>query len=118
MRGKEMAVATHPKKKLTVAFSAAAAAVALLSFGAGTASADEIGADPSAIDATGGSGSESRGQAIHGESRASDLGVVNAHGEVRGSDIAIPVVQGQAPPPGDLSRVGYECIFAWSSFCG
>ncbi len=112
-----MAVAKHPKKKLTIAgFSAVAATAALLSLGAGTAYADEISADPA---------TPSQGPAVEdgirsggqGEARSSDIGVVNAQGEVKGSDIAVPVVKGGAPPPGNLSELGYDCLFSWSQFC-
>jgi hypothetical protein len=107
-----MVVAKHPMRKLRIAgLGAVAASAALLSLGAGAAYADELYADPAAVEG----GVRSPGG--QGEVRASDIGSVNAQGDVRGSDIAVPVVKGGSPPPGNLAELGYDCLFSWSQFC-
>lgn len=115
------------KKLGAVGFGGLAIIAALLSFGAGTASADEIFADPSTPSQ--GPAVEDGIRSVQGQLRASDIGVARAQGvtqtddgysaeaDVRGSDIAVPVVFGESPPPGDLSQLGYDCLFSWSQFC-
>ena len=120
------------KKLGAVGFGGLAITAALLSFGAGTASADDIAADPYTPSSS--PAVEDNPRSVQGEVRASDIGVAQAQGvtkngdefsavaQVRGSDIArlntAPgPVQGSSPPPGDLSQIGYDCLFSWSQFC-
>jgi hypothetical protein len=114
------------KKLGAVGFGGLAVTAALLSFGAGTASADEIFSDQTP---SSGPAVEDGVRSVQGQLRATDIGVAQAQGviqsedgfspeaEVRGSNIAVPVVFGQSPPPGDLSQLGFDCLFSWSQFC-
>lgn len=88
-----------------VGFGSLAVTAALMSFGAGSASADELTPDPATPS----------GQVAEDGVRASGYAEVSAtQGDVRDSNIAIPATQGHAPQPGDLSAGLDECLFDWA----
>jgi hypothetical protein len=106
------------KKLGIVGVGAFAISASLFGFGAGTAAADDISGDPSAP--TSGPSVEDgvRVPATQGTVRSADTGVALAgSSEVRGSNRAVPTVKGDSPPPGNLSVLGYDCLFSWSQFC-
>jgi len=106
------------KKLGTVGIGALALTASLMSLGAGTAFADEISGDPSTPSAGPVAEDGVRVPATQGETRSADKGVALAgSSDVRGSDIAVPTVKGDSPPPGNLSVLGYDCLFSWSQFC-
>jgi hypothetical protein len=83
---------------------------ALVSFGAGTASADKASADPS---------KPSSGPAVEGGVRPSGADAKAAvQGESRESNVAVPNVTAGSPQPGNLSDLGINCLFAWDNTCG
>jgi hypothetical protein len=98
------------KKFGTTVIGALAVTGALLSFGAGTAFADEVSADPSA---------PSSGPAVEDGVRPSGFAENAAiQGEARESAIAVPNVTAGSPQPGNLSDLGINCLFAWDNSCG
>ncbi|WP_422748513.1 hypothetical protein ACN27E_09485 [Mycobacterium sp. WMMD1722] len=92
------------------AAGALAVATALLSVGAGTASADEVSADPS---------KPSSGPAVEDGVRPSGNAEKAAiQGETRKSAVAVPNISAGSPQPGNLSDLGINCLFAWDNSCG
>ena len=91
---------------------------ALLGAGNGIAFADKISDDPATPSAGPVAEGGVRVPATQGQIRMSDKGVVQAGtSDVRESNIATPRVKGDAPPPGNLSKLNYKCLFRWSQFC-
>ncbi|MBI3215848.1 MAG: hypothetical protein HYZ38_18665 [Mycobacterium sp.] len=106
------------KKLATAGFGALALTASLLTFGTGSALADDISGDPSSPSAGPVAEDGIRASATQGEVRSADTGVALAgSSEVRGSNRAVPTVKGDSPPPGNLSVLGYDCLFSWSQFC-
>ncbi|MBI3215845.1 MAG: hypothetical protein HYZ38_18650 [Mycobacterium sp.] len=120
MSANSAVIGRRSKKYGAVGFSALAVSVALLGLGAGTANADDLKADPSKPSAGPVAENGIRSQAIQGDLRTSDIGVAQAGtSKVTTSSEAVPTVKGSSPPPGDLATdIGYDCLFAWSQFCG
>jgi hypothetical protein len=89
---------------------ALAVTAALVSLGAGTASADKTSADPS---------KPSSGPAVEDGVRPSGSAEKAAiQGESRESSVAVPNVTAGSPQPGNLSDLGINCLFTWDNTCG
>lgn len=97
------------KKVGVVGFGSLAVSAALLGFGAGTASADELAPDPAA---PGGQYAED-GVRPSGWQEYEAI-QTNSEDGIRSSNIAIPATTGHAPEPGDLSAGLDECLFNWA----
>jgi len=98
------------KKWGTTVVGALAVTGALLSVGAGTASADKVSADPS---------KPSSGPAVENGVRPSGSAEKAAiQGEARESAVATPNISAGSPQPGNLSDLGINCLFAWDNSCG
>jgi hypothetical protein len=87
-----------------------AVAAALVSFGAGTASADKASADPSKP-----SSSPSVEDGVRPSGSAEKAAI---QGETRESSVAVPNVSAGSPQPGNLSDLGINCLFSWDNSCG
>ena len=106
------------KKCVTAALTMTGAAAMTFAFATGPAYADKLKSDPTTPSAGPVAEKGVRTQAVQGDMRSADKGVALAQGDdVRGSNIATPTVKGDSPPPGNLSVLGYDCLFSWSSFC-
>ncbi|WP_141564486.1 hypothetical protein [Mycolicibacterium palauense] len=93
------------------------AIAALIGPGVGAAAADDLKPDPATPSAGPVAQKGIRSQAVQGDLREADKGVVLAQGDVRGSNEAVPTTKGESPQPGNLSNLGYDCLFVWSQFC-
>ncbi|WP_422745046.1 hypothetical protein ACN27E_23145 [Mycobacterium sp. WMMD1722] len=98
------------KKLGTTVIGALAVSGALLSFGAGTAFADEISADPS--------DPRSRPAVEDGVRTSGSAESAAIQGEARASAIAVPNITAGSPQPGNLSDLGINCLFDWDNSCG